>query len=57
MPFADREKIVKAIQEIAPGSPVLRTLKISALQPAQDSDYDVVRKAAGLAEPVVEPSK
>jgi len=55
MPLVDKEKIVKAIQELAPGSPVLRALKISALRPAHDSDYDVVRKAAGLVEPLNSP--
>lgn len=44
----DREKIVKAIQELVVGSPALKALKIKAFKPAIDSDYDLVRKAAGL---------
>ncbi|MBU1419640.1 MAG: phosphate/phosphite/phosphonate ABC transporter substrate-binding protein [Proteobacteria bacterium] len=44
----DREKIVKAIEELEPGHPVLLALKTKALRPARDSEYDPVRKAAGL---------
>lgn len=57
MPIGDKEKIMKAIEKLAPGSPVLKALKVTALRPAQDSDYDVVRKAAGLDETVSVPSK
>ncbi len=51
MAVADRKKIVKAIREIPSDSPVLRALRIKAFRPAQDSDYDVVRKAAGVPVP------
>jgi len=48
MPLSDKEKIIKAIKAIPQESPVLRALKITALRPTRDSDYDVVRKAASL---------
>jgi phosphonate transport system substrate-binding protein len=44
----DKEKIIEAIRDIKPGDPVLKALKIDALRPAQDSEYDTVRIAAGL---------
>ena len=44
----DKEKIIKAIRDIKPGDPVLKALKINALRPAEDSEYDTVRVAAGL---------
>jgi len=52
---ADKEKIVKAIREIPDNSPVLRALRIKEFRPAQDSDYDVVRRAAGLPLPSSSP--
>ena len=52
---ADKEKIVKAIREIPDNSPVLRALRIKKFRPAQDSDYDVVRRAAGLPLPSSSP--
>ncbi|MCP4338119.1 MAG: phosphate/phosphite/phosphonate ABC transporter substrate-binding protein [Desulfobulbaceae bacterium] len=48
MPPEDKTKIIKAIQNIKPGTPALKALKIKALKPAIDSDYDTVRIAAGL---------
>ncbi len=48
MPPADREKIIRALQELRPEDKVLKALKIKALRPAQDEDYNSVRKAAGL---------
>jgi len=48
MPAEDRIKITKAIEELAAGDPVLQALKIKELRLAQDEEYDVVRKAAGL---------
>jgi len=49
MDAVDKEKIVKAIREIPDNSPVLRALRIKKFRPARDSDYDVVRRAAGLS--------
>ncbi len=54
MPSEDREKIVKAIKEIADDSTLLKTMKIKGFRPAQDSEYAPVRKAAGLDQPVDE---
>jgi phosphonate transport system substrate-binding protein len=48
MPADDKNKIIKAIQDIKPNSPILEALKINALRPAEDSEYDTVRVAAGL---------
>ena len=48
MPREDREKIIKAIVELQFGDPVLKALKIEEFRMAMDSEYDVVRKAAGL---------
>ncbi len=48
MPEEDRLKITKAIEELTAGDPVLQALKIKELRLAQDEEYDVVRKAAGL---------
>jgi phosphonate transport system substrate-binding protein len=48
MPASDREKIVKALDELTSDSPVLKTLKIKGIRPAKDSEYDTVRIAAGL---------
>lgn len=48
MPADDKAKIIKAIQDIKPGDPVLKALKITAFRPAQDDEYDSVRVAAGL---------
>ena len=44
----DKERIVQAIQAISKDSPVLQALHIKALRPANDRDYDPVRKAAGI---------
>ncbi len=51
---ADREKIIKAIRNIPQESPVLRALRIKAFKPAKDSDYNLVRKAAGLISPTTD---
>jgi phosphonate transport system substrate-binding protein len=55
MPSEDRDKIVRALAEIKDDSPVLKTLKIKGFRPARDSEYDPVRKAAGLDQPADEP--
>ncbi len=51
LPSEDRAKIIQAIRELKPNTPVLKALKIQDLRPAKDSEYDSVRKAAGLAFP------
>ncbi len=48
MPQEDKAKIIEAIRDIKPGDPVLKALKVDALRPANDSEYNVVRIAAGL---------
>ncbi len=48
MAAADKKKIARAIQEIPENSPILRALRIKKFRPAKDSDYDVIRRAAGL---------
>ncbi len=48
MPPADKEKILKALQELEPDSAVLKAMNIEALRPAYDGEYNSVRKAAGL---------
>ncbi len=48
MPEEDRTKITKAIEELQAGNPVLQALKIKEFRLAQDEEYDVVRKAAGM---------
>jgi len=48
MPPEDKEKIIKAIQDMKHDSFVLKALQIKSLRPAHDSEYDPVRKAAGL---------
>jgi len=44
----DKQKITEAISKLPSGSPVLEALKIKALRMATDSEYDPVRKAAGM---------
>jgi phosphonate transport system substrate-binding protein len=51
MPPEDRDKIVKAVLALKPGSPVLEALKITSFRKAGDSEYNNVRKAAGLSRP------
>ncbi len=48
MPSADKQKIIAALADLDPDSPVLKALKIKALRPASDKEYDPVRKAAGM---------
>ncbi len=48
MAATDKDKIVRAIREIPDNSPVFRALRIKKFRPARDSDYDVVRRAAGI---------
>jgi len=48
MPKEDQKKIMKALQELEEGNPVLSALKIDAFRNAQDEEYNPVRKAAGL---------
>ena len=45
---ADKKKIARAILELPDNSPVLKALRIKKFRPARDSDYNVVRRAAGL---------
>jgi phosphonate transport system substrate-binding protein len=45
----DKDKIIKAIRALPKDSPVLKALHIKAFRPASDSDYDPVRRAAGIA--------
>ena len=51
IPAADKKKIIKALREVPDNSPVLRALRIKKFRSAQDSDYDVIRTAAGLPLP------
>jgi phosphonate transport system substrate-binding protein len=51
----DRQKIIKAVHELKPDSPVLQALKIKKFRPAVDREYDPVRKAADLAESTSSP--
>ena len=55
MVHGDREKIVQAIRKLKSGDNVLEMLKIKALRPATDEEYDPVRRAAGIVEPEPEP--
>jgi phosphonate transport system substrate-binding protein len=48
MPSGDKQKIIKAIQELQSNPSVLNTLKVKGFRMAKDNEYDVVRKAAGL---------
>lgn len=48
MPLADKQKIIAALADLGSDSPVLKALKIKALRPAKDEEYDPVRKAAGM---------
>ena len=48
MPEEDRIKIARALLELEPGGSVLGSLKIKSFRLAEDNEYDVVRKAAGL---------
>ncbi len=48
MPVDDKAKIIQAIRDLKPGDPVFKALKVNALRPAQDNEYDPVRIAAGL---------
>ncbi len=48
MAAADKKKITRAILEIPASSPVLKALRIKKFRPARDSEYNVVRRAAGL---------
>ncbi len=54
MPPEDKENISKAIKKLKSSNPVMKSLKIRELRAAQDSEYDSVRKAAGISktEPV-----
>ena len=48
MPQEDRAKIIQAIQSLQGGGPTLEALKIKEFRVAQDSEYNIVRRAAGL---------
>lgn len=50
MPQEDRKKIIQAIRALQEGEPALEALKIKAFRFAHDSEYDIVRRAAGLEE-------
>ncbi len=51
MPEADRKKIIAAIERLGPGAPALKALKVDAFKLTQDSEYNLVREAAGLPKP------
>jgi phosphonate transport system substrate-binding protein len=51
MPEADRKKIISAIERLGPGAPALKALKVDAFKLTQDSEYNLVREAAGLPKP------
>jgi len=51
----DEELSERALTEIEDDSPVLKTLKIKGFRSARDSEYDPVRKAAGLDQPADKP--
>lgn len=53
MPKEDRDKIIKALQEIEEGDRALTALKIDSFKLAKDEEYNSVRKAAGLSLPTV----
>jgi len=48
MPPEDRAKIIQAIEALKVGGPALEALKIKEFRIAHDSEYDIVRRAAGL---------
>lgn len=49
MPDEDKKKIVAAIERLRPGSPALKALKVDAFKLTNDSAYDPIRVAAGIA--------
>ncbi|MDK9707410.1 MAG: phosphate/phosphite/phosphonate ABC transporter substrate-binding protein [Desulforhopalus sp.] len=49
MPEADKKKIIAAIERLGRDAPALKAMKVDAFALTQDSEYDVVRMAAGLA--------
>jgi len=53
MPAADRKKIADAIFALNKQSPAAQALKINRFVPATDQQYNSIRKAAGIALPVV----
>ncbi len=57
LPTEDRDDIIKAIRKLEANHPVMKALKLTGLREAEDSEYDPVRKAAGIErpEPVYEP--
>lgn len=52
MPAEDKKKIAMAIQELKPDNPVMEALKLKGFRMAVDSEYNVVRQAAGLELPL-----
>jgi len=48
MPQEDKAKITQAIVALQDGTPALEALKIKEFRVAHDSEYDIVRRAAGL---------
>ncbi len=48
MPQQDKQKIIEAVQQLSSKDPLLKTLKITNLRLAEDSEYNPVRKVAGL---------
>ncbi len=48
MPEEDKNKITRALMALEPGGSVLTALKINSFRKAEDTEYDVVRRAAGI---------
>ncbi|MFH0785709.1 MAG: phosphate/phosphite/phosphonate ABC transporter substrate-binding protein [Pseudomonadota bacterium] len=48
MPEADKKKIIAAIERLKPESLALKALKVNAFKLTQDSEYNLLREAAGL---------
>ncbi len=53
---ADRKKIAAAVFALNKESPAAQALKINRFVPATDQDYNSIRKAAGIALPIVNDS-
>ncbi len=50
LPDEEKEKIRRALLNLKEDHPVLRALKIKHFRPAEDGEYNLVRRAAGLAD-------
>ncbi|WP_200331341.1 phosphate/phosphite/phosphonate ABC transporter substrate-binding protein [Thiocystis violacea] len=51
LPQDIKDKIRQAVLDLKPGDPVLQVIKANGFVPGSDADYDVYRKALGLAIP------